>query len=341
MSNLSPYEQIKFINDAIKDRQEKNEPTFFSVKVERNGELTPMVNKEQGANFYETILQYLTKYDLSALIIELYHGKSHNIKEPFQNFKLILKKSPNITLGNNQIKDGLTITPAEAFISPEKHFVSLVEKERQVMLLEFDNKRLQYEFDELKRKYKKKKNYVEQLESELGSQEKNKKNSLGNVSFGMIGANAIESFAKSDFGIGILKNIFGAKQDVLNGLLGITEGEKKEDTISETKSTATIITKSSDEKIPVTEEEKIRAGLKTFIHDFFNKSNDTVLRMYYELIQNLGTDTETLQSVIQQVKSYREKQKAFIEKKIKENSTNNVNDDSQEGKDETKINDSS
>jgi hypothetical protein len=47
------------------------------------------------------------------------------------------------------------------------------------------------------------------------------------------------------------------------------------------------------------------------------------VRGYYELIQLLGSDMETLQSVLNQVKDYREKQKAFIEQKIKNTSNKN------------------
>ena len=324
MNAQSPYEQIKFIHDVIKDRQDKNQPTFFSVKVERYGEITPMVNKEPGLNFYETILQYLTKYDLSAIIIELYNGKAHNIKEPFQDFKLVLKKSTDISLGQLNNVDEIKLSAAETLISPEKHFFTMAEKERQVMLLEFDIKRLQYENEELKRKNKKKKNYIQTLETELGKTEKDKKNSLGNVTLGGIGANAAERFFRSDLGIRILKDVFGAKPDVLMGLLGNTN--TNEPPANEIKSTATIIDDTQipkSEKVPLTENEKIRASIKKFIAEFIDKSNDAVLRYYYELFQFLGNDVETLQSILQQVKNYREKQKkALIEKKMKDDSIN-------------------
>jgi len=342
MTTESPYEQIKFINDVIKDRQDKNQPTFFSVKVERFGEVTPMVNKEQGANFYETILQYLTRYELSALLIELYNGKAHNIKEPFRNFRILLKKSSDISIGNSNTITDIPVTTAETIISPEKHFLTLAEKERQLMQLEFDLKRLQYENDELKRKNKKKKNYIAQLESELGKTEKDKKNSLGNVSFGMIGANAIESFAKSSFGLGILKNVFGAKEEMLNGLLGIAETKTEQS--NEPKSTATVITTSEtpqEQKEPLTENEKIRITIKKFITEFLDRSNDAVLRGYYELIQLLGSDMETLQSVLNQVKEYREKQKAFIEQKIKNTSNKNEGSELEEEKDDDDLDDTS
>lgn len=345
MATQTPYEQIKFINDVIKDRQDKNQPTFFSVKVERYGEVTPMVNKEQGANFYETILQYLTRYELSALLIELYNGKAHNIKDPFQQFKLVLKKSTDISLGNINNNDDLKITASETVISPEKHFFTMAEKERQVMLLEFDLKRLQYENEELKRKNKKKKNYIAQLENELGKTEKDKKNSLGNVSFGMIGANAIESFAKSSFGLAVLKNVFGAKEEFLSGLLG--EGVVNSTPSDQTKSTASVITSNEpvqEEKPSLTENEKIRNTIKKSITDFLDKVDDSVLRNYYELIQLLGSDTETIQSILLQIKAYREKQKAFIEKKMKNSSKQNEgseNEESENEDDESELDDTS
>src|ERR1700739_851984 len=98
MSAQTPYEQVRFIRDVIKDRTDKSQPTFFSVKLESFGNVTPLVDKEQGALFYDTIIQYLMRYDLSALIVELYHGKSHNIKEPFQTFRILIKRSANVNL---------------------------------------------------------------------------------------------------------------------------------------------------------------------------------------------------------------------------------------------------
>jgi cell division protein FtsB len=355
MNTQTPYEQIRFINDAIKDRLEKNQATFFSVEVERFGALTPLVTKEAGTNFYETIIQYLTKYDLSALIVKLYNGKSHNVKDPFQTFKILVKRNAELTGFGISKEDDLKVSPSEAVITTEKHFFTLAEKERQVMMLEFDLKRLQYENEELKRKNKKKKHYIEELENELGKSEKTKKNSLGNVTLGLAGANALESFAKSSFGIGILKNVFGLKDEVLSGLLGTEEnaGSKSD----EIKSTASLIssapikqepdktqttssqTQASPTKSPVStqslsKEEKIRLEIKKYILNFLDTSNDSVLRLYYELVQYIGSDIDTLQSIVGQVKTYREKQKAIIDEDLKkQNATKEKGIGNDEGKD--------
>lgn len=315
MAQQSPYEQIRFINDAIKDRQEKNQPTFFSVKLERFGALTPLAVKENGENFYETIIQYLTRYDMTALIVELFSGKSHNVKEPFQSFKIAVKRSAELAAPNQEPE--LRLSPAESVITTEKHFFTMAEKERQVMMLEFDLKRLQYENQELKKKNKKKKNYIAQLEAELGKSEKEKKNSLGNVSLGLVGANALEGFAKSSFGLGILKNVFGMKEDTLNGLLGQNENTSLSETSNEPKSKASIITKQeSIVKEPETKEEKYRAEIKKFILQFLDSCDDKTLRLYYELIQYLGADTETVDSVLKQIKSYRQRQQATIKERM-------------------------
>jgi hypothetical protein len=150
MNAQSPYEQLKFINDVIKDRTSKEEKTFFSVKLERNGVQTPLVNKEDGNLFYETVIQYLTRYDLSALIIELYHGKSHNVNQPFQTIKIHLKRSNDVVLGNTDTKHMEVIEP-ETFINPEKHFYSMAEKERTNIMLEFRIKQLEWENEILKK----------------------------------------------------------------------------------------------------------------------------------------------------------------------------------------------
>jgi cell division protein FtsB len=360
MNTQTPYEQIRFINDAIKDRLEKNQATFFSVEVERFGALTPLVTKEAGTNFYETIIQYLTKYDLSALIVKLYNGKSHNVKDPFQTFKILVKRNAELTgFGINKEED-LKVSPSEAVITTEKHFFTLAEKERQVMMLEFDLKRLQYENEELKRKNKKKKNYIEELENELGKSEKSKKNSLGNVTLGLAGANALESFAKSSFGIGILKNVFGIKDEVLSGLLGTEENANSKN--DEVKSTASLISSAPIKQEPdktqtianqtqtsssvnpaanptssnqvLSKEEKIRLEIKKYILNFLDTSNDSVLRLYYELVQYIGSDVETLQSIVGQVKTYREKQKAIIDEDLKkQNATKAKGIGNDEGKD--------
>lgn len=339
MAQQTPYEQIRFINDAIKDRQEKNQATFFSVKLERFGALTPLATKEPGENFYETIIQYLTRYDITAIIIELFSGKSHNVKEPFQTFKIVVKRNAEV----NGLCDepDVKVSPAETVITTEKHFFTMAEKERQVMMLEFDLKRLQYENEELKKKNKKKKNYIEELETELGKTEKAKKQSLGNVSLGLVGANALESFAKSSFGLGILKSVFGMKEDTLNGLLGLEDGASTSAPVNEPKSTASIITKQEEPvQEPQTKEEKYRAEIKKFINQFLDSSNDKTLRLYYELIQYLGADNETIASVLQQVKSYREKQQAAIKEKINSPNNNDIKG-AKENPEEPNLNDSS
>ncbi len=340
MQAQTPYDQIKFINDAIKDRQSKKEPTYFSVKVEYMGKQTPLVNKEEGSTFYETVIQYLTRYDLSALIIELYSSKSIRTKTPFQTIKVQVKKDSSLTLGNPSEKAELEFTNPESLVSTEKHFYTLAEKEKQVWMLEFENKRLQYELEILRKKNKKKKQYIQELESELEKGEKAKKNSFANVSLGTVTSNAIESFAKSDFGLGILKNVFGAKQEVLNGLLGIdpskeTEAETRE-TKEETKSTASIISEDSP-KQEVTKEQKIRLQVIKHINDFLLASDDAVLRLYFEIVQLAGNNVPVLQEIYIQLKKQADTKKT----KIKPNKveTNNNSEDSE--KEETDLDDSS
>ncbi len=310
MSTQSPYEQIRFINDVIKDRSAKNEKTFFSVKLERLGVVTPLVNKEDGNVFYETIIQYLTRYDLSALIIELYHGKSHNVREPFQVIKIAIKRSQDLTLGNTD-KNTVELVEPETFINPEKHFFTMAEKERANIMLEFRIKQLEWENEILKKKNKKKKNYIIELEEALDKNERGKKNSLGNVTLGNVTANAIEKLVKSEFGIGILKNVFGAKQEVINGLLGIEENhsekaEEESKTVKEEKSTASIVTETKEpgeKKEALSESDKIRLQVIKYINDFMLGADDAVLRLYYELIQLIGKDVNLLQSIYMQLKS--------------------------------------
>lgn len=321
MNAQKPYEQIRFIHDVIKDRKDKNQATFFSVKLETNGRHTPLVDKETGDTFYETIIQYLTRYDVNGLLIELYHGKAHNIKEPFQTFLIPIKRSVEISLGyvDKDKKDDIQITPAESVISTEKHYSTIMDKERQLLFLEFDLKKLQHENEELKRKNKKRKQYIEELEAELGKTEKKQKQSLGNVALGHVASNAFENLAKSDFGIGLLKHVFGVKEETINGLLGTTDTTPKQ---PETKSTASIITNTTSEKTndtkPLSEEEKIRQAILKELGLFFQSQEDGILRLYFELVKAIGKDKEKLQQVYIAVQYSKAKDKAEKEKEKQE-----------------------
>jgi hypothetical protein len=301
MSTQSPYEQIRFINDVIKDRSAKNEKTFFSVKLERMGVQTPLVNKEEGNLFYETIIQYLTRYDLSALIIELYHGKSHNVKEPFQTIKINIKRNQELSL-NGADKNQVEVVESETLINPEKHFYTLAEKERANIMLEFRIKQLEWELEISKKKNKKKKEYIQKLEAELDKIEKGKKHSLGNVTLGNITSNALETFAKSEFGIGILKNVFGAKQEMLDGLLGTTSNPSEKAEAEETKSTASIITETKEPEKKLSDNDKVRLQVIKYINEFMLNADDAVVRIYYELICMIGKDLNLLQSIYLQLK---------------------------------------
>jgi hypothetical protein len=233
MNKQEAYQQIRFINEVIHDRKQKNQATFFSIKLESGGKQTPLVERENGDTFYDTILQYLTKYEVNAFIIELYHGKAHNIKEPFQRFTIPVKKSIEVNLGYADLErfetkaQELKVTPSESVVSSERHYSSLFDREKQLLFIEFELKKLQSENDLLKKKCKKRKHYIIQLEDELAKSEKAKKHGLGNVTMGNVASNAIERFVKSDLGLGIMKNVFGASQDTLNGLLGVDENTEQ------------------------------------------------------------------------------------------------------------------
>lgn len=297
MTNQSPYEQVRFIRDVIKDRADKSQPTFFTVKLESFGSTTPLVQKEQGVLFYDTILQYLMRYDVAALIVELYHGKSNNVKEPFQIFRIPIKRSPVVTLSGFEKKDDMPLTPSETVISPEKHFQTLAENQ-------FNLLRLQYENEVLRKKNKKKKVYIAELEKEIEKYEREKNKSLGNITLGAVGANALENFAKSQFGIGLLKKVFGAKDEVLQGLLGETEQQQPKEA-QEQNSKAAI----EPEAKPLTERERQRQAIQKVLTDYFEKTDDGFLRLYYELIILVADDLQLLRWAFLQVRAVKEARK--------------------------------
>jgi hypothetical protein len=294
MLTQNPYDQIKFIRDVIKDRADKSQPTFFSVELESFNHITPLVEKESGALFYDTLIQYLTRYDVAAIIIKLYHGKSHNIKEPFQVFHIALKKSPNVSLSGIEKKDEALTVHSEQNISPEKHFQTLAENN-------FNLLRLQYENAVLKKKNKKRKNYIKELEAEIENLGKEKEKSFGNVALGSVASNALENFTKSNFGIALLKNVFGAKDEAIKGLLGTDKPDPAQ--VEGPSSKATII---KEEPKELTPNEKARAQILSSLTDFLQSADDGTLRMYYEIMQLIGADLPLLQAVYLQIKKHRE-----------------------------------
>ena len=206
-------------------------------------------------------------------------------------------------------------------------------------MLEFELKRLQLEHEELRKKYKKKKQYILELEEELEGKEKQKKNSLGNVSLGLVASNALEGFAKSSFGIGILKNVFGAKEEVLNGLLGLDANDISANETPEQNSQATIINKSKQE-MPnnLTEQEKVRQYVIKQITDFMNSLDDGSLRLYYEIIQLIGKDQQKLQQVYSALKISK---KNTSDKNSSHNNEASNNHEKEEEDNQSDINDSS
>ncbi len=193
-------------------------------------------------------------------------------------------------------------------MSSEKHFTSVLERERQILNLDNDLRRLTTENEELRKKNKKKKDYILELETEIEKIEKGKKNSLGNISLGIVASNAFENLAKSEFGLGLLKGI-GMKQEAINGLLGIDIRETIENKTPEEHSTATIITKPKTESPTkdkntsnLTKEEKARQFVLKHINDTMISADDTILRLYYELVVMLGKNLLKLQQVYVAVK---------------------------------------
>jgi len=141
----------------------------------------------------------------------------------------------------------------------------------------------------------------------------------------LVGANAIESFAKSSFGIGILKNVFGVKDEVLNGLMG-TNTDLGAPKSEEIKSTASLITNvpepQKSTQPPQNLEEKQRLEILKLINQFLETANFKTLRLYYDLFQYIGSDLETLQPVVTQLKTFREKQQETIKQSIQKDNNN-------------------
>lgn len=329
----TPSELIDHIADLIKERESKELPTYYTISIEQYEKNTPVAEKEEGyENFKKQVQKYITDYQLTSITVQLFSGKSRNVKHPFQVFKVSLKKqSPTIVLGSSIEREPTPeIQQLDSSIPVGRYYDEKFELQMRIMRTEMEKQNLverlthiteRYE-DKLKeqeaRTAEKLKRYedeiedleeqIEDFEKEIVKGEKEKHNSFGNVALGSIGARIVESFAKSDIGTGVLKGLLGA--DGYSTLQGHLAGIENPATTETPKETARIITTPANDP---------RQNTIAFIQKVYESLPDSHLRMLYDICEmsekNIG-DLQVLWNVAQQIINQR-KQAAT------ENSTTN------------------
>lgn len=246
-TDKTPSEIIDYITELLNERQTKNLPTYYSISIEQFGSLTPVAERESGAdNFKRQVFKYFSDYNLTAIVVQLFANKSRNTKQPIQVFNIPLKKqNPLVVNGISGVAEKQTPEPAQTESVPlHRHYDEKFELQMRVLRAEMEKQNLldkigqlteRYEdrlkdsenrykdrINELQDEVRELENEIKDFEREIHRYEQDKHNSFGNIALGNIGARIAENFARTDMGTGILKGVLGKEgfiqlQDQLQG----------------------------------------------------------------------------------------------------------------------------
>lgn len=335
----TPSQLLEHIASIIRDREGKTLPTYYSISIEQYGTITPLVEREEGhENFKAQVLKFNSDYNPTSLIIQLFNGKSRKVKQPFQTFKVPVKKmNVPIVLGglDKHEEPEQKITPVDSSIPVGRYYDEKFEMQMRIMRTEMEKQTLGDRIHQLTERYEDKIKEIEKkheervkdlqeeienleedisdFEKEIAKNEKEKSNSFGNIALGSISARAIEGFAKSDFGIGVLKGLLG--KDGYSNLQGHLAGieAEQQNTASEEQSSVRIITQ--------TNTNDPRQIALAYIQKVAQAFNDTYLRMLYDITEMSEKNSEDLQVLWNVSKQITERRNKTIQPKKE-----NVND---------------
>ena len=324
-SDKTPSEIIDHIADIIKERDSRKLPTFFTICIEQFDKMTPVIEKETGyENFKKQVQKYITDYELTGLLFQLFSGKSRSVRTPFQTFKVALKKqqAPTVVLGGSEA-EAPQVQQLDSAIPVGRYYDEKFEYQLRIMRSEMEKQGLMDKLNHVTERYEEKlkdmearhadklaafageidelEGEVEELQREIFKNEKEKHGSLGNITLGGIGARAIEGFAKSELGAGVLKGLLGSNgyTSLQGTLTGAGDTEAKENTATPPSPGARIIT------APVSDP---RQNALNFIQTVGQSLPDSHLRMLYDICllsqKNIG-DLQILWNVAQQISTQR------------------------------------
>ena len=300
-SDKIPSAQFDHIADIIREREQKNIPTFYSISIEQFEKTTPVAEKENGYdNFKQEILKYTSDYNLSSITVNLYNGKSRNVKA-FQTFKVVLTKqqTPTVVFSGVQPKENPGFEQIDSSIPVSRYYDEKFEYQMRLMRTEMEKTNLLEKVSQLTERYEDKlkerdvlhaektkqleteieqlKEEISEFEHEIAKNEKDKHNSFGNIALGSISARAIENLAKSNIGMGVLKGILGKEgYATLQGHLSGIEDENSQTTPQET---ARIITQ------PETNPTDPKQIVLNYIQKVYQSLPDKQLRMVYDIME--------------------------------------------------------
>jgi hypothetical protein len=299
-------DEIKFIHSLITDRMTKNQATYFSVKANHATKISVLVNKQIGTSFYETIIQYLMYSDLTYMQIELFDTNTLEYTKPLQTFNISLERntqtSPDSLQASlvNEVNKKTNITTQTL----ETNFAKAFEHQRQLLMIEYENQNMKAEILALKKKCKKHKQTIKHIEKSKLNSEQTKHDSLSTVSLGAAGAKALEGFAKSEIGIGLLTNLLKTDSQTLTNILGVStqSNTAKSNLLNDTKTEskteiqAERKTELKTDK-PLTKQEICRLECLTSIQTFFEGIDPKAFYLYLQVISRISENEQNLNKV--------------------------------------------
>jgi hypothetical protein len=343
--NTSPSQLIEHIDAIIKERLEKNAPTFFTISIEQFGKMTPVAIKQDSSqDFKKLMLKYTSNFELNAVQVDLYSGKSHNVKHPFQSYRIPLKtEDPKEIVLKGFEKDDLKVEQLESSIPVGRYFGEKLETQMQLFRQDIEKQTMMDKLNNLIEKYDEKlkaqeerhnekvreleeeieelHEEIEEYQKEIYKYEKGKHDSLGNIAFATIGSKIAENFAKSEIGMGVLKGLLG--KDGFATLQGHLKGIEEEQNQTK-KETARVISK---------EEQSPRQIALNFIHKVGEALDDQHLRMLYDIAELTAKnikDIEVLWNLAKEIEKQRNKPNT------NNSATNSKKEDDEKETDDTK-----
>lgn len=253
--NKAIQERIVFIENILRSNEAKNQPIYYTLKVERYGETSLLSERVKGAQeFIKDIYSCLKTHRPDQIIVELFSNKSKKVKTPVSTYQIQIDPrslsgtdmeqkppSPHYPQHNGQntpIQDkGQYNTQKhvpqkpEEYISIQQYIQETLQAGKTQLDLEFQVRALDYEsrqkektIQELKEQLEEREAEIQELEDELKTAlEKQKQGGLGSIALETVGSHILENFFSSKTGQALAVSILGANAQKLSGLLGNTD----------------------------------------------------------------------------------------------------------------------
>jgi hypothetical protein len=279
--------QYNHIQTELRERAQKGEKIFWTIKYEKFGGTSVVADKKTGADeFSLEFSNTLNQFSPDLVLVELYHSNSpNNPKGAYLSFKFKPNNlaSKEVAMSGFQPPEKVEVKKADAVFSVE-HFYNdkinsigqIYQKEMQLKLLEYEIRQKNEKISQLENDIKENEEYISRLEEEL--EKPQKKTLLAGIDLGEVLSVAGERLLKRN--PGILKGLLGMDDQQVKGIWS-NDSEEKQIGNETNNAKATVKVKEQEN---LSEAQKKHFEVAAMLHDFFKKVPSGVLRMYYETI---------------------------------------------------------